>query len=325
MLRTTRPPNSSRRDAPQLGQHLAPRPADRRRCWNRWHRARPSGRDQHQRPGLGAVERRPRTRPLRPNAPIRALTSSANGTCRPRPGCGLFGPRSAARRWRRGTGRGGCRRRTRSRPSPTSRRACSSAAILASAGQLVEPVEGRWPTGRGRRLAARQVGVLEGRVRDLQRRRREAPRRKSGQPRVRLDGDQRVRAQRQQRPRRLAGARADLEHRAAGAEAAARRAGLRTPSPDSRAARVVVGGIVAERLAAEAARSSWPAGLAPIASSAALLRRPQPRQAVGLQLLGHQERQLQRLLAVEARVAVGVVAVAEVAFGRAPGRRRGIR
>ena len=53
--------------------------------------------------------------------------------------------------------------------------------------------------------------------------------------------------------------------------------------------------------------------------------RPLPPLPLALDQLGGQESQLERLLGVEARVAVGVVAVVQVGVARARARRRCIR
>ena len=53
--------------------------------------------------------------------------------------------------------------------------------------------------------------------------------------------------------------------------------------------------------------------------------RPLARLALALDQLGDEERQLERLLGVEARVAIGVVAVAQVRVGDGARRRRCIR
>jgi ferredoxin len=113
---------------------------------------------------------------------------------------------------------------------------------------------------------------------------------------IRLDGDQRGGAERQQRSGCLASARAYLEYVAAGSHAADVPQRLEHPAGICRTCRVVVCGVGAKRLPTEGAVELE--GLRH--RSRSLLCRAEPRETVGFQFFRYQERQLQRLLAVEA-------------------------
>ena len=112
---------------------------------------------------------------------------------------GSWGRRSAGRRWRRGTGRPGPGRRTRSIPSPTSRPAAAERRPGSRAGSSFSQWKEVAARPRSRNRPARgRSAVSNGASTTWKRRRRRAGAQVGRQPRVGLDGHHRVRSGGQQ-------------------------------------------------------------------------------------------------------------------------------